>query len=123
MGSCFFCPVNMLQHHTPHLAWVLSCYFTITWITLTNRKRVAEIQKTFIPTASGGSWSFCITYLDSVKVVNPEIKKGKIDYRNVLIEKDFAVFCEMRKIRKQIAESISGSPSEFCVVKFRGSTA
>ena len=57
---------------------VLSCYFTITWITLTNRKRVAEIQKTFIPTASGGSWSFCITYLDSVKVVNPEIKKAKL---------------------------------------------
>ena len=85
--------------------------------------RIAEIQKTFIPTASGGSWSFCITYLDSVKVVNPEIKKGKIDYRNVLNEKDFAVFCEMRKIRKQIAESISSSPSEFCVVKFRGSTA
>ncbi|MBR5550853.1 MAG: HRDC domain-containing protein [Muribaculaceae bacterium] len=66
--------------------------------------RVAEIQKTFIPTASGGSWSFCITYLDSVKVVDPEIKKGKVDYRNVLNEKDFALFCEMRKVRKQIAE-------------------
>lgn len=67
--------------------------------------RVAEVQKTFIPTASGGSWSFCVTYLESVKVVDPEIKKGKIDYRNVLDEKDFALFCEMRKIRKQIAEN------------------
>lgn len=67
--------------------------------------RVAEIQKSFIPTASGGSWSFCITYLEGVKVVDPEIKKGKIDYRNVLNEKDFALFCEMRKVRKQIAES------------------
>ncbi len=66
--------------------------------------RVAEIQKTFIPTATGGSWSFCITYLESVKVVDSEIKKGKIDYRNVLNERDFALFCEMRKVRKQIAE-------------------
>lgn len=67
--------------------------------------RVAEIQKTFIPAESGGSWTFCVTYLESVKVVNPEIKKGKIDYRNVLDEKDFALFCEMRKVRKQIAEN------------------
>lgn len=67
--------------------------------------RVAEIQKSFIPTAIGGSWSFCITYLENVKVVDPEVKKGKIDYRNVLDEKDFALFCEMRKIRKQIAEN------------------
>ncbi len=66
--------------------------------------RVAEIQKSFIPTATGGSWSFCITYLESVKVVDSEIKKGKIDYRNVLNERDFALFCEMRKVRKQIAE-------------------
>lgn len=64
---------------------------------------VAEIQKTFIPTANGGSWSFCITYLESVKVSEPEIKRGKVDYRNELNEKDFALFCEMRKVRKQIA--------------------
>lgn len=65
--------------------------------------RVAEIQKTFLPTANGGSWSFCITYLDLVKVQEPEIKRGKVDYRNELNEKDFALFCEMRKVRKQIA--------------------
>ena len=72
--------------------------------------RVAEIQKTFIPTASGGSWTFCITYLEGVKVVDNEIKKGKIDYRNVLNEKDFALFCELRKKRKQIAEDESIPP-------------
>lgn len=66
--------------------------------------RVAEIQKTFVSTINGGSWSFCITYLDSLKAIDSEVKKGKIDYRNVLNEKDFALFCEMRKIRKQIAE-------------------
>lgn len=66
--------------------------------------RVAEIQKIFVPTTNGGSWSFCITYLESLNVSTPEVKKGKIDYRNVLNEKDFALFCEMRKIRKQIAE-------------------
>ena len=54
-------------------------------------------------TANGGSWSFCITYLDPVKVQEPEIKRGKVDYRNELNEKDFALFCEMRKVRKQIA--------------------
>lgn len=66
--------------------------------------RIAEIQKSFVATECGGSWTFCITYLESVKVAEPEVKKGKIDYRNVLNEKDFALFCEMRKVRKQIAE-------------------
>lgn len=66
--------------------------------------RVAEIQKTFIPTANCGSWSFCITYIEAIKVTEPEMKKVKIDYRNVLSEKDFALFCEMRKMRKQIAD-------------------
>lgn len=66
--------------------------------------RVAEIQKSFVATECGGSWTFCITYLDSVKVADSEIRKGKVDYRNVLNEKDFALFCEMRKTRKQIAE-------------------
>ena len=67
--------------------------------------RVADIQKTFVATADGGGWSFCVTYVDTAKKLEPEQKKGKIDYRNVLDEKVFAIFCEMRKVRKQIAES------------------
>lgn len=66
--------------------------------------RIAEIQKSFVATECGGDWTFCITYLEAIKVSEPETKKSKIDYRNVLSEKDFALFCEMRKIRKQIAE-------------------
>ncbi len=67
--------------------------------------RIAEIQKSYISSDNLKSyWSFCITYLDNVKVAETEVKKGKIDYRNVLDEKKFATFCDMRKIRKQIAE-------------------
>lgn len=66
--------------------------------------RVAEIQKSFMPTEMGGCWSFCVTYLDSNKTPEVELKKGKIDYRNILEERTFAIFCEFRKLRKQIAE-------------------
>lgn len=66
--------------------------------------RIADVQKTFVP-SSGGVWSFCITYLETIKGTELDVKKGKIDYRNILSEKDFALFCEMRKVRKQIAEN------------------
>lgn len=69
--------------------------------------RVTDVQKSFVDVGNGGCWTFCITYLEMVKVANPEQKKGKVDYRNILDEKDFALFCEMRKVRKQIADSES----------------
>ncbi len=67
--------------------------------------RVTDMQKTFVDTGKGGCWSFCVTYLEMVKAAGAETKKGKVDYRQVLEEKDFALFCEMRKVRKQIADS------------------
>lgn len=69
--------------------------------------RVSDIQKTV--TQSGGTsyWTFCVSYLpqNPVKVSEAEPRKGKIDYRDVLEEQAFARFCEMRKIRKTVADN------------------
>lgn len=72
--------------------------------------RVTDVQKSFVDGDNGGSWSFCISYLETAKVTSTEPKKGKVDYRNILDEKDFAIFCELRKVRKQISESESIPP-------------
>lgn len=68
--------------------------------------RVADIRKEFVQKGDMCYWTFCITHLDTVaiKTPEPEQRKGKIDYREVLEEHIFARFCEMRKIRKEIAE-------------------
>ena len=67
--------------------------------------RVTDVQKTFVATGHGGAWTFCIMYIETSKTSTPEAKKGKVDYRQELEEKDFAVFCELRKVRRQIADS------------------
>lgn len=68
--------------------------------------RVTDIQKSFAPTDNGGYWTFCVTYIETpVNTSSGGGRKAKTDYRQELEEKDFALFCEFRKVRKQIAES------------------
>ncbi len=69
--------------------------------------RVADIQKTVVDSNGIKCWTFCVTYFPQipVKAAEPEQRKGKIDYREVLDEPVFARFCEMRKIRKAIADN------------------
>lgn len=67
--------------------------------------RVTDVQKAVVESGGVNYWSFCITYLrqSSTDPKIPGTKKGKIDYREVLEERAFARFTELRKIRKQIA--------------------
>ena len=69
--------------------------------------RVADMQKSLTQSGGVSYWTFCVTYFpqNPVKGVETEPRKGKIDYRDVLEEHAFARFCEMRKIRKTIADN------------------
>jgi superfamily II DNA helicase RecQ len=62
--------------------------------------RVLEVEQRFFQNEKGGCWSFCVRY-----IVQTEISqiKEKVDYKQVLSEKEFAVFASLREIRKQIA--------------------
>ncbi len=51
----------------------------------------------------GSYWTFCVGYLDGTEKL-PVMRKGRIDYREVLNERDFAVFAKLRRLRKEIAE-------------------
>lgn len=71
--------------------------------------RVADIQKSVIQSSGSSFWTFCVSYLPMPGVspvsVDGTVRKGKIDYREVLDEQTFARFCELRKIRKTVADS------------------
>ncbi len=69
------------------------------------QNRIVDIQKEFVQGNNTSYWSFCITYiLSQIKQQEEKKKSQKIDYRNELDEHIFARFCELRKLRKQIAE-------------------
>jgi len=75
--------------------------------------KVLEAEQQLVSTKSGSHWHFCIKYLANAQPdVKPEIKSqntAKVDYKDILDEKTFAVFSMLRDIRKKIAEE-AGMP-------------
>lgn len=63
--------------------------------------RVLEIEQHFYSNANAAGWSFCIHYINSSVAVNPS--SGKVDYKEVLSEKEFGIFSKLREIRKRLA--------------------
>ena len=65
-------------------------------------KRVAKLDKEFVPAGENSYWSFCISYIEND---SSQKLKGKIDYKEVFDEKDFALFAKLRELRKKLSES------------------
>jgi superfamily II DNA helicase RecQ len=65
--------------------------------------RVANVEKAFVANGDRSFWSVCVTWLDGAgeKGSRP---KSRVDYKEVLNEKDFAIFVKLRTLRKTIAE-------------------
>lgn len=62
-----------------------------------------EVEQRFFQNEKGGCWSFCVRYIQNGIVTETPALKGKIDYKTVLNDADFAVFSTLREIRKTIA--------------------
>ena len=71
--------------------------------------KVLEAEQQLISTKSGAHWHFCIKYLANAQPESKSQNTSKIDYKEVLDEKTFAVFSILREIRKKIAEE-AGMP-------------
>jgi superfamily II DNA helicase RecQ len=63
-------------------------------------KKNIQVERHIIQQNQGNFWTFCISYLDDITGVGDKIK---IDYRQALDEKTFAIFARLREIRKKIA--------------------
>ncbi len=71
--------------------------------------RVLSVEQRWVDQGATSFWSFCIDYLDPAanggKGSRRSGQRGKIDYRQVLNDADFAVFAKLRDLRKEIAQS------------------
>ena len=65
--------------------------------------RVINLEKAFVANGDRSFWSVCVTWLEGEKSLQNQ-SKSRVDYREVLNEKDFAVFAKLRSLRKSIAE-------------------
>jgi len=66
--------------------------------------KVLESDQQLVSTKSGAQWHFCIKYLANAQPDNKPQNVSKIDYKEALDEKTFAIFSVLREIRKKIAE-------------------
>ena len=69
--------------------------------------RVLEVRQEFAKDIGGAFWYFSIKYIDgmfSSPNTSKNVKKQKVDYKEVLDKKDFAKFDKLRKCRKEIAQ-------------------
>jgi superfamily II DNA helicase RecQ len=65
---------------------------------------VTALDKQLIADGERSFWAVCITYQVQSEDQASPARKGKIDYREVLSADDFAVFAQLRILRKSIAE-------------------
>lgn len=74
-------------------------------------RRIIELQREFVADGVRSFWSICVGYQDGAgEGAAPEVassSRGKIDYKEVLNEHDFAVYAALRNLRKTISEQES----------------
>ena len=73
-----------------------------------NQNKIVNVEKNFVADGANSFWALCITSaLSREKSHKPGVNKkiSSIDYREVLSPEEFAVFAELRKLRKQISDA------------------
>jgi superfamily II DNA helicase RecQ len=71
---------------------------------LLSNHRILTIERHFVADGTNSLWAICVNYLDSAHRPAAERSGGRIDYREVLSDSDFAVFAKLRALRKTLAE-------------------
>ena len=67
--------------------------------------RIIAIDREFVQDGRGSAWAFCVSY-DEPGERNASISRRgtKVDYKEVLSEREFEVYARLREMRKQLAE-------------------
>ena len=66
--------------------------------------RITHIEKEFVSNGSQSFWSVCVTSIDGEPRRQKTGQKRRVDYREVLDEKDFAIYVKLRNLRKTLSE-------------------
>ena len=67
--------------------------------------KIVKVDKELITYSDSCCWTFCITYLQSPLSEQSSVSREKIDYKEVLDERAFKMFSDLRALRKQIAQN------------------
>lgn len=65
--------------------------------------RVLAVERALVNDGPRSVWAVCVSYLPAGGSALP-IKKGRVDYREVLAPPEFALYARLRNLRKTLAE-------------------
>lgn len=70
------------------------------------QRRVVAVEKHLVADGGASFWAVCVSYLEGADGVRggSGSKRDRIDYKEVLNATDFAVFSDLRVLRKTLAE-------------------
>ena len=69
--------------------------------------KIIDVEKSLISDEGKSFWTFCVRYVEGAKVYPSTASSKtstKIDYREVLTDKEFVMFSELREHRKTLAQ-------------------
>lgn len=70
--------------------------------------RIVHTERQFVADGANSVWSICVSYLEGdagrAATAIPDKRAKKIDYREALSESEFAVFAQLRALRKTLAD-------------------
>lgn len=66
-------------------------------------RRIVAVDRQFVADGENSFWALSVTYVDGADG-QPQGRKAKVDYREVLDERDFATYAALRTLRKELAE-------------------
>jgi superfamily II DNA helicase RecQ len=69
--------------------------------------RVMTLEKQFVDLGVESYWSICVTFIEGINPAPAESvanRRDRIDYREVLSEQDFAIYAQLRNLRKALSE-------------------
>lgn len=66
--------------------------------------RILAIDRQLVQDNANSAWAVCVSFEPAGEGRAQPGKRGKVDYREVLDERDFAVFARLRALRKEIAD-------------------
>ena len=73
-------------------------------------QKIISVQKSLQLFDGIARWCFCVEYLDAgspANAIKPSGQSRQIDYKEVLTEDDFAIYAQLRDIRKELSQKES----------------
>ena len=75
-----------------------------------SQHRVVGVEKELVSNGSNSCWSLCVQWVEQKALAVSGRPKNRVDYKELLSDREFSMFVKLRSLRKEIAEKTGVPP-------------